>query len=646
MFIPSSRKAPEIIFRITALLAAGLLLLSCGGSDPPTKSDGDTTPPTVKATIPADNATNIARDTSISVVFSEPVDSLTVSSSTFSIDGGVSGSYSFVGDTVRLTPSSNLAYGTTYTATISTAVTDTADNKLQAVYSWSFKTVPDPSTTPPVVVSTVPGSNASDVVADDPIRATFSKELDSTTLTTSTFTLDNGATGTVTYANKVATFTPTQPLNYNTQYTVTISATVADTLGIHLVAPYQWSFTTQTNPLYVVSTVPADNSTSANAVDPITATFSLDLDSTTVTTSSFTINNGVTGVVSYSNKVATFTPSDTLMYSTRYTATISTDIADTSGIHLDSPFQFSFTTQVNPFIPLAFIDSPADSAIVGDTAHISVFATHPIGVVRIELYVDGVHMVGADIMGGFGSFDWDATASDIGTPHRIYVKAYDADNRVGVSDTLVLYHRWQTLAEDINDPWPTDIRRVLGRSTDSLLELRYEFWGSWADAFNDTSFDLGVYLDVDNFSMTGRTDFAGTPLNGIGADYLMIVGVHGDTALSSYNQATGKWDFVFNPNGFAYLNIADSSDFFEVGIKWSDLSNPDAVQFVSINVLLVDQVGSFLADWAPDQGNGHTEVIHSNRYIGPPYTPPPVSAVSSTRPLFKPGSLVPPNPFK
>jgi hypothetical protein len=474
------------------------------------------------------------------------VDTLTVTSGSFSVDGGITGSYSFVGDTVRLTPSSNLAYGTTYTATISTSIADTAGNKLQAVYSWSFTTVPDPSTTPPVVVATAPGSNTFDAVATDPIQATFSKELDSTTLTTSSFTLDNGATGTVTYANKVATFTP----------------------------------------------------------------------------------------------------SDTLMYSTRYTATISTAVTDTFGNHLAAPYQWSFTTQQDPLIPLVYFDTPADSAIIGDTAHISILTVHPVGVTRIEIYVDGSHVGDGSIAGALGSFDWDATSAEIGTPHRIYAKAYDAIGHEGISDTLILYHRWQTLAEDINDPWPTDIKRVLGRSTDSLLELRYEFWGSWADAFNDTSFDLGVYLDVDNFSMTGRTDFAGTPLNGIGADYLMIVGVHGDTALSSYNQATGKWDFVFNPNGFAYLNIADSSDFFEVGIRWSDLSNPDAVQFVSINVLLVDQVGSFLADWAPDQGNGHSEVIHSNRYIGPPYTPPPVSAVPSTRLLFKPGSLVPPNPFK
>ncbi len=522
------------------------LLLNCGGSNPPTKSDSDKTPPTLKATSPLNNATNVLRGAAISAVFSEPVDSMSISSGSFSVDGGVSGDFTFVGDTVRLTPSAILAYGTTYTASLTTSITDTAGNHLQSAYSWSFTTESDPATTPPVVVSTVPGNNSSDAVAIDPIRVTFSKELDSTTVTTSTITVDNGVTGTVTY----------------------------------------------------------------------------------------------------SSKVATFTPSDTLAYDTRYTVTISTAIADTFGIHLAAPYQFSFTTQADPLIPLVYIDTPSDSAIVGDTAHITAFGTHPIGVARMELYVDDVHIVGADVSGALGAFDWDATSTEIGTPHRIYVKAYDADDRVGVSDTLILYHRWQTLENDINDPWPTDIKRVLGRSTDSLLELRYEFWGKWGDAFNDTSFDLGVYFDIDNFSQTGRTDFAGTPLNGIGADYRVIVGVHGNEAFAHYDTQLDTFLTDYGPNGFAYLNITDSSDFFEVGIRWSDLSNPGAVQFVSINVLLVDQVGSFIADWAPNQGNGYVEVLHSNRYIGPPYVPPPVAATPQAGALFKPSSLVPPNPFR
>ena len=188
---------------------------------------------------------------------------------------------------------------------------------------------------------------------------------------------------------------------------------------------------------------------------------------------------------------------------------------------------------------------------------------------------------------------------------------------------------------------------MLGRSTDSLLELRYEFWENWASAFNDTSFDLGVYFDADQSPFTGRTTLDTLPsspaLNGIGADYRMIVGVHGNLAFSQFDQAHNSWTLLYDPNGFDYLNIEDSSDFFEVGIKWSDMNRPSGVRIVSINALLVDQTGAAITDWAPDQGSGYVEIARTNRYIGPPYVAP---AASSTDIARKAAPLSLPNPFK
>src|ERR1700680_291201 len=78
----------------------------------------------------------------------------------------------------------------------------------------------------PTVISTVPANGATNVLVKAQIAATFSKAMDPTTITTTTFTLTGpGATavaGAVTLSGTTALFTPTAPLAGSTLYTATI----------------------------------------------------------------------------------------------------------------------------------------------------------------------------------------------------------------------------------------------------------------------------------------------------------------------------------------------------------------------------------------------------------------------------------------
>ena len=124
----------------------------------------DTTPPTVSSTGPANNATGVAVNQAITVTFSEAMDCSTITTSSFtlkdSLNTAVAGTITTCNNTSAVfTPSSNLSYSTSYTATITSGVKDAAGNAMASNYSWSFTTGDQPTTAPssPTGVSATAG---------------------------------------------------------------------------------------------------------------------------------------------------------------------------------------------------------------------------------------------------------------------------------------------------------------------------------------------------------------------------------------------------------------------------------------------------------------------------------------------------------
>jgi OOP family OmpA-OmpF porin len=114
---------------------------------------------------------------------------------------------------------------------------------------------PVADTTAPDVVCTNPGAAVTGWAVDRNITATFSKEMDRSTFTTSTFTLKKGTTtvpGKVTYAGLNAAFKPNSDLEKGTIYTATIVAGVKDRAGNALEKSYTWNFATIPAPKILV----------------------------------------------------------------------------------------------------------------------------------------------------------------------------------------------------------------------------------------------------------------------------------------------------------------------------------------------------------------------------------------------------------
>ena len=222
-----------------------------------------TTSPTVVSTSPAAAATNVSLDSSVTATFSEAVLPGTISFVlTDPSDNTIPATLSYdpVSQTATLTPNSPLAYGTTYTATLSGAQ-DLAGNAMTTA-TWTFTTVPD--TTPPTLVSTTPADGATDVAQCDDHHAVFDKAVqDSTISLVLTDPSNNTIPAMLNYdpSTQTATLTPDSPLSYATTYTATLSGT--QDLSGNTMAPVSWSFTTapDTTPPTVVSFTPTSGAT-------------------------------------------------------------------------------------------------------------------------------------------------------------------------------------------------------------------------------------------------------------------------------------------------------------------------------------------------------------------------------------------------
>ncbi len=328
----------------------------------------DTTRPTVALTLPANGATVVPINQVISATFSEALNPTTVNGTTFTLTapGGVAVAgtvtYTTAGSIARFTPNVNLAFGTIYTATITTGVTDLAANALAANYVWTFTTAPPPDTIPPTVVAATPINGTTGVPLTQVLTVTFSEAMDCTTLKSpaTTFTLSGpGATvvaGTVNCVGAVATFTPSALLAANTLFTAIVTTGARDLAGNALAANYAWSFRTTpaTGPPTVIFTTPINGATSFPINRALSATFSVAMNPATINATTFTVTGpggvAVAGVVAYTaaGSVATFKPTVNLAINTLYTATITTGATDLSGVAMAANFVWTFTTSAAP----------------------------------------------------------------------------------------------------------------------------------------------------------------------------------------------------------------------------------------------------------------------------------------------------------
>lgn len=350
-----SAQSDKLFVMKIKLLLLSLVLLAIGVISACEKDTFNENPgicPEVISTNPLKSATAVPLDQVISATFNTMLEPSSINASVFKLEAAapVAGNFSYepITKTMRFVPDSLLAENTTYRGTISHSLRDLKGNLMQEDYVWTFSTGDVLS---PMITCSDPVLDATNVEVTKIVKVCFSMAMQPASFVSNSFVLQNGndfVSGTVTYANEVAFFTPDQQLLNNTQYTATIRAGVMSLSGYPLQFDYSWNFTTTSVLAPVVqSTDPTDQATGVARNKVITATFSRQMDPLTILPTTFLLRSGTTavsGVVSYSGTTASFTPDSLLQSGTTYTATITTGAMDLSGIPIDQDYVWEFRT--------------------------------------------------------------------------------------------------------------------------------------------------------------------------------------------------------------------------------------------------------------------------------------------------------------
>jgi hypothetical protein len=200
VFAPTSALAANTNYTATITTAAtdlaGNPMISNYNWSWTTAAMADTSAPLVTLANPADLSINVPVSSSINATFNEAMDPQTIGTANFSV-AGATGVVTFnaLDKIATFTPTSSLTAATTYTATVTSGVTDLAGNHLAANKTWAFTT----AAVPVVVPVLLPGV---DLITAAPF-GTFGGTAGMTN--TGTLTILNGDIGTIATGTSMVT---------------------------------------------------------------------------------------------------------------------------------------------------------------------------------------------------------------------------------------------------------------------------------------------------------------------------------------------------------------------------------------------------------------------------------------------------------
>lgn len=323
----------------------------------------DTATPTITSLSPHNGLGNVGNNAVISLVFSKPINQLTVNGSTVQLTGGgtteVPDSVNFSNNnqSVQLVPHAPLPDATVMSLTIS-GVTDVAGNAV-ATQTTQFTTGTGPDVVTPAVVSDSPFNSESNVPLNTIIQVRVNDPIDPGTVTSSSFTVNDSTAGQTvagTYSisadGLTATFVPNALLTANHTISVNTGNAGIKNLAGNLISAgglssfnFSTGTTSNTTAPQVVGISPPSGMTGVPINAQIAIQFNEPVDALTINqvTLAASGNVNVTRTLMNGNQLLILAPVLPLNPSTTYTITV-TGIQDVSGNLLPAPVTQTFTT--------------------------------------------------------------------------------------------------------------------------------------------------------------------------------------------------------------------------------------------------------------------------------------------------------------
>ncbi|NOT62821.1 MAG: S8 family serine peptidase [Acidobacteria bacterium] len=373
----------------------------------------DTTPPTVSFTAP------VAGSTVSGTVFVQMTasDNVGVSLVSFRVDGVLLGNdaiapYSFFWDTTAVAKGIH-----TLTATASDAAGNTANNAVTVTVGSAVSDTIPPSVSiaSPAAGSTVSGTSSVQVTANDNVGvASVSFSVDGVGLGTDTTAPYGFSWNTAAVANGphtlTVTATDTAGNTANSLISVTVSNAVVDT------TPPVVSFTTPIT---------------GGGVSGVTSVQVAASDNVGVVSVSLSVDGALSGT----DTTAPYSFSWNTAAVTNGAHALTATATDAAGNRTNSLITVTVSNATSDVTrPVVSISSPTGGN-VGGLVSVAVSATDNVGVVKVELYVDG-GLVSTATAAPFVN-KWNTRKAATGA-HTLQCRAYDAAGNVGISSIVIV----------------------------------------------------------------------------------------------------------------------------------------------------------------------------------------------------------------
>jgi hypothetical protein len=225
--------------------------------------------------------------------------------------------------------------GDTYTVTIGAGVFDINGNQFHPPYQFSY--LPEPYFR---VSGVYPADGATGVYLNPTISLSFNSPVDTPIL--STLSISPAVTGSWYLQDSMtAYYLMSNPLSFDTRYTVSVNSSAHDKAGHPIHAPFSSQFTAQSFGISYYSPYP--NSV-VNSSQELYFSFTSTVDTASLR-SAFSIQPSVGVVLTISNYSLQIDPRTSWTSGTTYTIGISTDLHTPDGYHLQSPVTYRFTVR-------------------------------------------------------------------------------------------------------------------------------------------------------------------------------------------------------------------------------------------------------------------------------------------------------------